>query len=384
MRIVIDAAPLASPTSGIGTYTVELTRALVRLAPADELIFSDATVPFGRRPVRLDALDAHVAETSDRVRRRWKWSWYAFPFQTRWAVRRWAAARLRPDVYFGPAFFGAFGRGFRTVITIHDMSYVRYPQYSAPSVVEAFGRLLPEHARRADAILADSESTRRDVVEFLGVPPEKVHTVLLGLDERFRRVEDSDVLAAVRARYRLPGRYLLHVGTVEPRKNLVCLLGAFERLASRKGFDHDLVLAGPSGWSNDEFFGALGRSRFKDRVHLIGKVDFAHLPAVYSLASVFVFPSVFEGFGFPPLEAMGCGVPVVASTASSVPEVVGDAGLLADPFSPDEFGDKIRAVLETPALAADLRAGGLTRAATFTWDRAARQTLTVLESLSHR
>lgn len=383
MRLVVDGFPFVARNSGIGTYTFELVRALARLAPEDEYYFSDCGTPV--RDTRVptgdpDGFAAHV----DRVARHSSLWWrltMPLPFPLRWHWRRRQVLRVRPDLYLGTCFFGLFHPSFRTVITIHDLNHLRYPQFTIPFMLRKLEKYLPDHARRADAVLADSESTRRDVIELLNVPPEKVHTVLLGLDERFRRVEDPDLLAEVRKRYRLPDRFLLHVGTIEPRKNLVCLLGAFERLAARPGFDHDLVLVGSTGWSNDEFFAALGRSPVRDRVRLAGRVDLAHLPAVYSLASAFVFPSVFEGFGLPPLEAMGCGVPVVASTSSSVPEVVGDAGLLADPGSPDEFADRVREVLGKPGLAADLSARGQARARTFTWEETARRTRGVFRSL---
>jgi glycosyltransferase involved in cell wall biosynthesis len=211
------------------------------------------------------------------------------------------------------------------------------------------------------------------------VPPEKITVIYEAADTRFR-LQPPQTMADVRARYRLPDRYLLFVSTIEPRKNLIRLLAAFERLQAA-GLTDALVIVGKRGWLYDNFFAALEASPAKQAVIFPGWVADADLPAIYGGAQVFAFPSLFEGFGLPVLEAMACGTPVVCSNSSSLPEVADDAALLVDPLDVDALTGALERLLRDPALAADLRARGLAQAARFSWARAAAETIAIYHRL---
>jgi glycosyltransferase involved in cell wall biosynthesis len=270
-------------------------------------------------------------------------------------------------------------RGVPTVLTVHDLIFRRYPQHHKPLNRWYLNATMPLYCRRADHIIAVSEQTKRDMIVAYRVPPEKITVIYEAADTRFR-LQPPQTMADVRARYRLPDRYLLFVSTIEPRKNLIRLLAAFERLQAA-GLTDALVIVGKRGWLYDNFFAALEASPAKQAVIFPGWVADADLPAIYRGAQVFAFPSLFEGFGLPVLEAMACGTPVVCSNSSSLPEVADDAALLVDPLDVDALTGALERLLRDPALAADLRARGLAQAARFSWARAAAETIAIYHRL---
>ncbi len=266
-------------------------------------------------------------------------------------------------------------RGVHTVLTVHDLIFRRYPRHHKRLNRWYLNATMPLFCRRADHIIAVSEQSKRDVIAAYGIPPEKITVVYEAADPRFCP-QPAEAVAAVRARYRLPERHLLFVGTIEPRKNLGRLLAAFERLHAA-GLTDALVIVGKRGWLYDDFFARLENSPAQGAVIFPGFVPDADLPAVYASAQALAFPSEFEGFGLPVLEAMACGTPVVCSNTSSLPEVAGDAALLIDPLDADALTDALRRVLTASDLAIDLRARGFAQAARFSWARAALETLAV-------
>jgi glycosyltransferase involved in cell wall biosynthesis len=227
-------------------------------------------------------------------------------------------------------------------------------------------------------ILADSESTRRDLEELMGVSGARILVLYPGVEDRFRRVRQPAELERVRARYGLPRRFILGVGTLQPRKNFAGLIEAFARA---KAEDLDLVIAGGPGWLYEDIREAIDRHDVEGSVHLLGFVDDVDLPALYTLATVFAFPSWYEGFGLPLLEAMACGTPVVAANNSSLPEVAGDAALLVDAASTDQLVNALHVLLTDRAQRERLIAAGHKQARGFTWARAASRLKTCYESL---
>jgi alpha-1,3-rhamnosyl/mannosyltransferase len=264
------------------------------------------------------------------------------------------------------------------VVTIHDLLPLRYPALF-PRATVAHTRLSVPFTRRARRLLTNSEHTRAEAVDRLGLPPEQVVATPFGIDPRFRPVEvERDWL---RRRFGLERSYVLSVGTVEPRKNLPATLRAFGLAAGRVP-EHDLVVVGGAGWGSGA--GPIGEAaRTLPRTPVFtGFVSDDELVRLYSAASCFVFPSLAEGFGFPPLEAMACGAPVVASDRPALPEVIGDAGLLVDPTDPEAIADAVASVLESEELAGDLRRRGLERSARFTWERCAELTAAVYRQVA--
>jgi len=287
------------------------------------------------------------------------------------------------DLFHSPDFTLPPAWRARTLVTVHDLSFLRYPEGADPRLRAYLMDAVPRSVRRADHVLADSQNTRDDLVALLGVPPEKITVVYPGVEPRFRPLDDPGVLSAVRERYRLPERFILHVGTLEPRKNLVRLMEAYA-LLSEHGVATDevsLVVAGGRGWLYEGIFQAVERLGLAGRVTFTGFVRDEDLPALYNLADLFVFPSVYEGFGLPPLEAMACGTPVVVSNTSSLPEVVGQAGLLVSPTDVGALAEAMARALRNGELRARLRARGLEQARRFTWQKVAEETLRAYRSL---
>ena len=270
-------------------------------------------------------------------------------------------------------------RSIPTVLTVHDLIFRHLPEHHKPLNRVYLNLALPLYCRRATHIIAISECTRRDVMAAYGLPPEKVTVIHEAADPRFQP-QTPDRVTAVRQQYGLPERYILFVGTIEPRKNLTRLLHAFEALHADDLCDA-LVVVGKPGWLFGDFFTALERSPVRDAVLLPGYVPDEVLPAVYSGARALAFPSLYEGFGLPALEAMACGTPVACSGTSSLPEVAGDAALYFDPSCQGSIVEALRRMLSDPDLRSELAQRGLERAARFSWDRVADKTKAVYEAV---
>jgi glycosyltransferase involved in cell wall biosynthesis len=384
MRVVVDGFPIRVGSAGIGTYSAELLGALTRVAPWHEYYLADfgPALRLARVALRSTPSDvlADIRERAARVRLPWK----ALPPGVRRQLTRWQCARLGASVYLATNFLGVFHPAFKTVVIIHDLSHVHYPEDTYPAMSRRLARDLPLHATRAHAVIADSESTQRDVVAHLGLPPARVQVAYPGVSDLFRPVTDPIVRDGCRRRYALPERFLLHVGTIEPRKNLLRLLEAFGILTTDPQFTLDLVLVGGKGWRDAGIVRAIDDFPRRDRIVLTGRVPREDLPVLYSLADVFVFPSLHEGFGLPVLEAMACGAPVVTSTVSALPEVAGDAALLVEPESAEQIASAVGRLVGDQDLAEALRRRGLERAAAFPWDATARSVLEVLEHVAAR
>jgi glycosyltransferase involved in cell wall biosynthesis len=261
------------------------------------------------------------------------------------------------------------------VLTVHDLTFVRFPDRFHPLKQRYLAHLTRFSARRARRILADSAATKRDVEETFGIPAARVDVVYPGVDDDFRPYDPADAtdraaLDDFRKAHGLPARYVFYQGTLEPRKNVDRLVEAFAR-AVRRGLPHALVLAGGRGWGYDAIFAAVERLGLRDRVIFPGYVQRREQPLWYNAADVFVYPSQYEGFGLPALEAMACGVPVITSNTSSLPEVVGDTQITVDPSDVEALTEAMLSVLTDPDRAAEMRLAGRRRAVGFTWQGAA-------------
>ena len=367
MRIGIDARIVAYRRGGIASYVSHLLPELARIDP-----HTDYRVLRSRR-------DPAQGEAGPNFRRVSLWT----PCHHR--LERWAlgaeVARLRLDLLHSPDFIPpAFGAR-RLVVTVHDLNFLYYPRFLTPESRRYYNQQIDWAVRRADHILADSEATRTDLIHLLGVPPEKVTTVHLAADPAFRPLPGEQVEATL-ARYGLARGYLLFVGTLEPRKNLPGLLTAYRILLDRGEVEAELVIVGGRGWLYEEVFRQVERLGLEARVRFLHGVPDGDLPALYNGAVLLTTPSFYEGFGLPALEAMACGTPVVVSNRGSLPEVVGEAGVLVDPDEPEGIAEGLATVLGDPTLRARLREAGLARAARFSWGRTARKTLKVYQEVA--
>lgn len=368
MRITIDYTSALQQTAGIGRYTRELVAALARLDHENEYtLFCAGGEPESGHAQWPD----NFSVLTSRIPARWLtagWHKLGLPM----TVERLAGDC---DIFHSPDFTLPPLREARGVVTIHDLSFLRLPELADPGLREYLQRTVPRSVARAHRILADSENTKADLAELLDVAPEKVSVVPAGIETRFRPIRDTVRLNEVRARYKLPQWFILFVGTIEPRKNLARLISAYAQLRRQTGLPHALVIAGKPGWLYQGVFDQVTQEGLRDYVYFPGFVADEDLPAVYTLADLLAFPSLYEGFGLPPLEAMACGTPVVASNNSSLPEALGTAALFVDAEDVEGLADAMARVLGHANLRVRLADLGRAQAARFTWESAAQKLL---------
>ncbi len=367
MAIYIDISAAVHGRAGLGRYAESLARALVQEYPGRFAFFYNRDR--GTNP--LAGLEDVPTRTVHAGYKPWRMAvWLG-------QILGLGFERLLPEaeLYHATEHLLLPLRQVPTVLTVHDLIYHLFPEHHKPLNYRFLNWAMPLFVRRSEAIIAISESTKRDLIRRYGVHPDKVTVVYEAAAPHFRPASPG-VIAAVRARYGLPEDFILTVGTIEPRKNLPRLLDAFRRLR-RKGHNTWLVVVGGKGWLYEGFFRCLEESQLGEAVLLPGYIPDADLPAIYSAARVFVFPSLYEGFGLSVLEAMACGTAVVCSGASSLPEVGGNAARYFDPTNVEEMAEAIETVWRDEALRAEMVRRGLAQVARFSWARAARETMAV-------
>ena len=375
MNIAIDGRPLFNQLSGIGRYTGELVSALYAERCGHNIYFY---------AYRGSKLFTHISHDMDEAKLKEvlgrsvgfhvtfpfrKISWFTAPLV--------ANLRKRPriDAFLWTNYLGEFSRDYKSLITIHDMAHHYYPHYVCPGQDVNLPRYLKSYASRADLILCISENTRKDVINILGVPEEKVWVTYMGVSKVFCFNRDENLLNDFRKRYGLPERFILFVGTIEPRKNLVKLVEACNLLYKRDKIKEPLVIVGGKGWKNKQLYELIRKLKIEDRIISPGYVSDSELSMFYNAATVFAYPSLYEGFGIPVVEAMACGVPVVTSNVSSLPEVAGDAAILVNPEDPEEIASGIYKIMTDEGLYKNLQESGFKQASKFTWESCAKKTL---------
>jgi glycosyltransferase involved in cell wall biosynthesis len=371
MAIYIDVSSAVHAKAGIGRYAGSLAQALIARDPERFALFYNRT----RDSVRPEGLESVPARTIRAGYKPWRMAvWMGqlagigFDRIVPYAELFHATEHLLPPL-----------RGVPTVLTVHDMIFKLFPQHQKRLNYWYLNATMPLYCRRADAIITVSESSKRDIVAQYGLGPARVNVIYEAAAPEFAPASPAAV-DDVRRRYGLPECYMIHVGTIEPRKNLSRLVEALQRLR-QAGLTIPLVVVGSKGWLYDDFFRRLERSNVRDEVYFPGYVPSADLPLIYSAATMAVMPSVYEGFGLPVLEAMGCGTPVVSSSASSLPELGGDAARYFDPYDVEAMAGVIHQVWSDEPLRDRMREMGLVQAAKFSWDKAAEQTWAVYESI---
>lgn len=364
VRVGVDIRPFFEPLTGVGWYLYHL---LVELAKDDRL----ELVAFGEPVVADDGPRLHV-ELPPNIRmggvdlRGKPLSRFSRPIGT--AFFPLVALAERCDLYFGANYFlprslSVVAR--KRVVTVHDLTYRRYPELLQAETLANLELRMTRELTIADAIVCVSESTRRDLLEFYDIEPSRAVTVLSGLATL---QEQGAPIAG------LPQRYLLFVSTIEPRKNVLTLLDAFERLKNEKRYDGKLVLVGKIGWKSEDVVARLERSRWRDDIVHLDYLKREQLTTAYRQAELFVFPSLYEGFGFPLLEAMAYGVPTIAAKSSSLPEVGGDAALYFEPRDVGALVGAIERISSDPALRSEMIRRGHEQVSRFRWETAARET----------
>lgn len=363
MRVALNGLLLSRSFSGVETAILNLARALATHGTGSYTLY----VP-GRFP--LPSIDGPRFSTQrTRVPAHYR------PVRIVWEqlVLPHLLSRGGFDLLHAPGYLTPLLTRVPTVITVYDTIALQFPGWCKPTNRLNYGLMLPRAIRKAAGIIVPSEATRRDVVACFPGAAAKTHTIPLAPGTEFGRPEDPAQREAVRRRYRLPEKYILFVGNVEPKKNLGRLVEAYGLLRKR-GTGHTLVIAGNAAWGRADLLRRVGELGLQESVLFTGIVRPQDLPSVYTLADLFVFPSLYEGFGLPPLEAMVSGVPVVASNRASLPEVTGDAAILVDPLRVEAMADAIEEALTDEKLRLRLVAKGKERAQMFTWAETARAT----------
>ena len=358
LHVAIDARLAHYTSGGIVRYTLQLAAALATIAPEHRFTLLRSVRQRRGLPGGPNLRSAGLLTPPHH-----RWEQLTLPLDI-W--------RVRPDVLHSPDFIPPFRRPCPAVITVHDLGFLHYPETLTEESRRYYGQV-GRAIQSAERIIAVSHHTARDLAERLGTT-ERVRVVYNGVGAEFRPAPEAEI-AVARAAYGLDKPYILFLGTLEPRKNLGTLLRAFQIVRDR----HDvlLLLAGRRGWLYQPILDAIGELGLRDDVRTVEDAKPDDFPALYSGAVAFAYPSLYEGFGLPPLEALACRTPTVVADTSSLPEVVGDAALLHPPTDHEALADALVRLLDDDALRAELRRRGPARAARFTWQEAARRTLDV-------
>ena len=377
MRIGVDLTAAVTQGGGIGRYTRELMQAVTQLDQENEYRFFSA-----KQPPQLPV--------SNSIPQGERCHYRQSPLAERWHYRLWYRLRLpipvqlltgSIDLFHSPDFvLPPVLAKVPTLLTVHDLSFLHFPASYPDALVSYLNRVVPWSIRRASHILADSEATKADLVALWQISEEKITVLLSGVSEKFQPVEAASI-SRVRQKYGIDqDPYLLSVGTVQPRKNYQMLIRAFRMVADQ--LPHHLLISGGKGWLYDEVLAEVEVQNLQDRVHFIGFVDDEDLPALYSGADLFLFPSLYEGFGLPLLEAMGCGTPVISANASSLPEVGGDTAVYLAPHDQTGWSQTMIELLRDDEKRALLSQKGRRHVQAFSWQRTAVELLNIYGNIA--
>jgi len=360
MKIGIDTRELAGKKAGIGWYIYHVLSNILKLDTKNEYFaYSCETIDFPdfsnltKIVIPKKGLSWHL-ETAKRIEKD--------DIELYWSI----SSPIVPAITKIP-----------TIYTIHDLTNIFYPQYH-----KLKGRLidklfLAKAVKKTKKIIAISDATKKDIVKLFPSTKEKVYVTHLGYDKVFKPISKSEVQSHLE-KYKLSPGYVLYVGTLEPRKNIETILKAYARIDFEIQKSHPLVIAGKKGWKYENIFKTYNELKLKEKVKFLDYLDFSDLPALYNGASVFVFPSFYEGFGLPPLESMACGTPVITSNISSLPEVVGNAGILVEPLDIDNIAQNIEKILTDLSFRQQLSDSAIKQASKFSWQKTAEETLKIL------
>ena len=369
MRIAIDAHSIGTGLAGNETYAVNIVESLAEIT--------------GRDPFTVYVTKRAAAERLDG-----RWSgvnirrivphtpFVRIPLALSYELRRRPVDVLLVQ-YTAPPLSPC-----RVVAVIHDISFEHLPETFTRRGRFQMKLTIRQTARTAARVIVPSDFSRGDLIDTYKLSPDRVTTIPLAASPIYRPIDDKASLDAVAARYGLKRPFILAVGSIQPRKNLARLLQAYSAFRAGRRDAPDLVIVGGRGWLSDDIFNTVEKKGLKDSIVFTGYVPDEDLPYLYNAAMCFVYPSIFEGFGLPPLEAMQCGTPVITSARTSMPEVAGDAAILVDPFDVDAIGSALERVLGDEHLRSEMRTKGLVQAAKFSWEKTARATLDVLREVA--
>lgn len=370
LKIAVNACSLLTPMTGIGRYTYNLFSEIIKSGECDVGFLYGVSWD-----KKLIVPVPQYQKVSTAVKT-------VFPYAR--TIRRFAQGQVlkhkltreKYDLYHEPNFFALSFAG-PVIATIHDLSVIKYPDFHTLERVKMFEKHLLKTIDKSEYLITDSEFVRQDIIDTFGVNPEKIFTTLLGVDKCFYPRSEEQV-APFLERYKLKHKsYFLVVSTLEPRKNFKLVIDAYLMLDERIKERYPLVIVGMNGWEMSQFEKDLEKLKHQGYLRMPGYVPDEELPMLYSAAKLFIYPSFYEGFGLPPLEAMACGTPVITSNVSSLPEVVGDAGFMVSPDDAVDLSEKVLELIEDEEVAECQSRRSVVRAKSFTWKRCAEQTMAV-------
>jgi glycosyltransferase involved in cell wall biosynthesis len=374
LKIAISTTSLKQPLTGLGHYTQNLIWALRSTTNSDLIFFDGAqwsvTASIKPQRVNFNAL---------KILRRLPFAYQANRFLGQLSF--WKGLQKDKVEIYHELNFLAFKCKFPTIITVHDLSWIRFPEVHPPSRVREMNRFFERGIKRASHIITDAEFIRQEFIQQFNYPADRVTAIPLGVNESFNPFSQEETRATLTKHELKHGNYILAVGTLEPRKNLIVAIDAFLLLPKVLRQKYPLVIAGSKGWLLGELEKKLNPLIQSGEVRLLGYVPQDELPHIIAGALTLIFPSIYEGFGLPPLEAMACGVPVIASNNSSIPEVVDDTGILLNSNDTQGFSEAMKSLIEDPILRATLSQKALERSKKFTWERCALSTLEVYKKV---
>ncbi|MDY0122978.1 glycosyltransferase family 1 protein [Sulfurimonas sp.] len=377
-KILIDAVSLLSPLTGIGRYTYEVSSRLQKLSTDKYEIFFN----YGYHSKELYGLSNNQS-TAEQKAKKLQLFIKKFPFFKK--ISRYIYTYMARfyqttyDLYFQPSFIPNLNiKTKKLICTVHDFSFKLQPQWHPKERIEYFNENF-DLVKKADHIITGSNFTKQEIIDYMQMPQDKISVIYHGVNHGLYKLYPQNELQETKAKFSLPKKFLLFVGSIEPRKNLLTLLKAYNLLANDEKGELPLILVGFKGWENQEIMQEIEKNR--DFIRYLGFVSDSELAHIYNLAAVFIYPSLYEGFGLPPLEAMACGTPVIVSDVASLPEVCGDAAFYVEPTDSIDIKNKILAIAKDEKLREELSQKSKAQAALFSWDKAAQEHLKVIESL---
>lgn len=354
MKIGIDVQTTLGEKTGFGFYVKNLVTNLKKIDRSNQYFFFQPT----------NNKDLSVSQ-------RFMWDQFQIPKLANGA----AVDILHQPCFSVPIFFQG-----KIVVTVHDLIARLYGKDIPFFARGFFGQWMPFSYSRADRVICDSQHTKKDIMKLLGIPERKITVIYLAVGKEFQPARDLEKIRQIKQKYSTGEKYLLNVGTICPRKNLYFLIGVFQKI-SRQFPDYNLVITGKKGWYYDSLFNLIKKLRLTRKIIFTGYVEDKDSPYLYNGAEIFLFPSLYEGFGLPPLEAMACGLPVICSSASSLPEVIGDGGILLSPNDTVSWVRMIKNILTDKKMRGKIVSNGLIQANKFSWERTAKKTLAVYKEV---
>ena len=383
MRIGIDISTVLNHGQDIGSgrYIINLIRNLLKIDKENTYALTGRYATGEHLPV-IHALKSNYPENKIKL--------YLYQTTSK-KLKLWDKLRFptveflgfRADIIHCPDFLIPPTLSRNIVLTIHDLAFIRFPEFNFDWFIKKYSGEVKKNAYISKKIIADSESTRNDIVSFFGIDPAKVEVVYLAADNIFRKLSEKEKNMDVLKKYKINKKYILSVGTIEPRKNFAALIRVFNNIKqSKTGSGYKLVIAGRTGWKSEVTYQERENSPYRDDILFTGRIPDQDLVQIYNQAELFVYPSFFEGFGLPPLEAMSCGLPVIAFNTSSLKEVVGDAGILVTAGDESKLENQLLHVLENEVVKEELSTKSLIRVKKFSWEETAQKTLDIYNKIT--